>query len=250
MQKDQQMMLQTFRTLCTFMIGLVVFLFLIALIYAVGYHVTITNLVMILIALVLGVSCLLTLAVNKRDVILNNALFFFHLLGSIEADKMVQSTFCLKYRSQFINHEILTISGIRWYIADVLMHFGFVSSVDQVLNCNHSEYLTSYVDKEAIRIHQTCYHDTRYFSFKIMDYDGPDSVRGLMGMILLYDNICHQYNVVINIIKNSMTEHQCALSPSVMEPVNLLPNKMNWSSYHLSRGSKKSRADVVKLNLP
>ncbi len=92
---------------------------------------------------------------------------------------------------------------------------------------------------------------TRYFSFKIMDCAGPDNVRGLTGMILSYDNICHQYNVVINIIQNSsMTEHQCALSPSVMEPVNLLPNKMNWSSYHLSRGLKKSRADVVKLNLP
>jgi hypothetical protein len=47
-----------------------------------------------------------------------------------------------------------------------------------------------------------------------------------------------------------MTEHQCALSPSVMEPVNLLPNKMNWPSYHLSRSSKKSREDVFKLNLP
>ena len=84
-----------------------------------------------------------------------------------------------------------------------------------------------------------------------MDYDGPDSMRGLMGMILSYDNICHQYNMVINIIQNpSIKEHQYALSPSVMEPVNLLPNKMNWSSYHLSRGSKKSRAHVVKLNLP
>jgi hypothetical protein len=131
------------------------------------------------------------------------------------------------------------------------MHCGFVSSVDEVLNRNHSEYLTSYVDKEAIHIYQTCYHDTRYFSFKIMDYDGPDSVRGLTGMILSYDNICHQYNVVINIIQNpSIKEHQYSLSPSVMEPVNLLPNKMNWSSYHLSSGLKKSRADVVKLNLP
>jgi hypothetical protein len=171
------------------MTGLVVFLFLIALMYTVGYHVTITNLVTIIIALVLGVSCLLTLSVKKRDVILNNALFFFHLLGSIEADKMSRSTFCLKYLSQFINHEILT-SGIRWCIANVLMHCGFVSSVDQVLNCNHSEYLTSYLDKEAICIYQTCYHDTRYFSFKIMDYDGPDNVRGLTGMILSYDNIC------------------------------------------------------------
>jgi hypothetical protein len=91
------------------MMGLVVFLFLIALIYTVGCHVTITNLVMIIIALVLGVSCLLTLSVNKRDVILNNALFFLYLLGSIEADKMSRSTFRLKNWSQFINHEILTI---------------------------------------------------------------------------------------------------------------------------------------------
>jgi hypothetical protein len=131
------------------------------------------------------------------------------------------------------------------------MRCGFVSSDDQVLNSNHSDYLTTYVDKEAIRIYETCYYDTRYFSFKIMDYDGPDSVRGLMGMILSCDNICHQYNVVTNIIQNpSMTEHQCALSPSVMEPVNLLLNEMNRSSYHLSRGLKKSRANVVKLNLP
>ncbi len=88
------------------MMGLVVFLFLIALIYLVGCHVTITNLVTIIIALVLGVSCLLTLSVNKHDVILNNALFFIHLLGSIEADKMSRSTFHLKYWSQFINHEV------------------------------------------------------------------------------------------------------------------------------------------------
>ncbi len=112
---------------------------------------------------------MLTLSVNKRDVILNNALFFFHHLGSIEADKMSMSTFHLKYWSQFNNHEISTFSGIRWYITNVLMHCGFVSSVDQVLNCNHSEYLISYVDKEAIRLYQACYHDTRYFSFKIMD---------------------------------------------------------------------------------
>jgi hypothetical protein len=68
---------------------------------------------------------------------------------------MSRSNFHLKYWSQFINHEILTISGIRWYIANVLMRCGFVSSVDEVLNRNHSEYLTSYVDKEAIRIYQT-----------------------------------------------------------------------------------------------
>jgi hypothetical protein len=167
------------------MMGLVVLLFLIALIYTVGCHVTITNLVMIIIVLVLGVSCLLTLSVNKHDVILNNALVFFHLLGSIKADKMSRSTFRLKYWSQFINHEISTISGIRWYNANVLMCCGFVSSVYQVLNCNHSEYLTSYVDKEAIHIYQTCYHDTRYFSFKTMGYDGPDSVRGLTRMMSL-----------------------------------------------------------------
>ncbi len=53
---------------------------------------------------------------------------------------------------------------------------GFVSSVDQVKNRNHSEFLTSYVDNKAILIYQTCYHDTRYYSFKIMDYDGLDSM--------------------------------------------------------------------------
>ncbi len=110
----------------------------------------------------LGVSCLLTLSVNKCDVILNNALFFFDHLGSIEAVKMSRSTSCLIYWSQFINHEISTIPGIRWYIANVLMHCGFVSSVHQVVNSNHSEFLTSYVDNKAICIYQTCYHDTRY----------------------------------------------------------------------------------------
>ncbi len=80
-------------------------------------------------------------------------LFFSHYLGSNEADNMSRSNFCLKYWCQFINNEILTISGIRCYIANVLMHCGFVSSGDEVLNCNHSEYLTSYVDKEAIRIY-------------------------------------------------------------------------------------------------
>ncbi len=161
-----------------------------------------------MIALVVGVSCLLTLSVNKYIVILKNTSFFSDLLGSIEAVKMSRSTFCLKYWSQFINHENLTILSRRWYIANILMCCGFVSSVDQVVNCNHSEFLTSYVDNKAICINQTCYHDTRYYSFKIMDYDGPDSVRGLMGTILSYDNICNQYNVVINIIQNSaMTEH-------------------------------------------
>ncbi len=120
---------------------------------------------------------MLTLSVNKCNVILNNALFFSDLLGSIETVKMSRSTFHLKYWSLFINHEISTISGIRWYIANVHMHCGFVSSVDQVVNRNHSEFLTSNVDNEAIRIYQTCYHDTRYYSFKIMDYDGLDSVR-------------------------------------------------------------------------
>ncbi len=154
------------------------------------------------------VSCLLTLSANKCDVILNNALFFSDLLGSIEAIKMSRSTFCPKYWSQLINHEISIFSGIRWYIACVLMHCGLVSSVDQVVNCNHSEFLTSYVDNKAICIYQTCYHDTRYYSFKIMDYDGPDSMRGLTGTILSYNNTCNQYNVVINIIqKSAMTEH-------------------------------------------
>ncbi len=80
-------------TLWKLMIGFVVFLFLIALINTVGCNVTITNLVMIIIALVLGVSYLLTLSVNRYNVFLNNSLFFIHLSGSIEADKMSRSTF-------------------------------------------------------------------------------------------------------------------------------------------------------------
>jgi hypothetical protein len=57
------------------MMGLILFLFLIELMYTVGCPVTITNLMMVIIALVSGVFCLLTLSGNKCDVILNNALF-------------------------------------------------------------------------------------------------------------------------------------------------------------------------------
>jgi hypothetical protein len=102
------------------------------------------------------VFCLLTLSVNKCYVIFDNALFFSHFWGSNEADKVSRSTFCLKYWSQFINHEILTISFLRWYIANILMRCVFVSFVDEVLNCNHLEYLTFYAGKEAICMYQTC----------------------------------------------------------------------------------------------
>jgi hypothetical protein len=77
------------------MMGLVVFLFLIALIYTVGCHVTITNLVTIIIALVLGVSCLLTLSVNQRDVILNNTFFSFTFYAQLRLTKCQGQPFFL-----------------------------------------------------------------------------------------------------------------------------------------------------------
>ena len=130
---------------------------------------------------------------------------------------MSLSNLRLKYWSQFINHEISVVSGIRWYIANLLVRSGMVYSVEQVVNLNHSEHITSYVHNKAIRIYQTCYHDSRYYSFKVMDYDGNDSMRGMTGRILSYDTICHQYNVVVNMIQHfSMKETICHLSPSVI----------------------------------
>ena len=164
---------------------------------------------------------------------------------------MSLSNLRLKYWSQFINHEILFVSGIRWYIANLLVRSGMVFSVEQVVNLNHSEHITSYVHNKAICIYQTCYHDLRYYSFKVMDYDSYDSMRGMTGRILSYDTICHQYNVVVNMIQHSsMKEIICHLSPSVMEPDMILPTEMNWSNYHLSRKSKISKGNVVLLNPP
>ncbi len=142
---------------------------------------------------------------------------------------MSLSNLHLKYWSQFINHEISVVSGIRWYIANLLVQSGMVFSVEQVVNLNHSEHITSYVHNKAIRIYQTCYHDSIYYSFIVMDYDGNDSMRGMTGRILSYDTICHQYNVVVvNMIQHSsIKEIICRLSPSVMEPDMILPTEMN-----------------------
>jgi hypothetical protein len=84
-----------------------------------------------------------------------------------------------------------------------------------------------------------------------MDCYGNDSMRGMTGRILSYDNVYHQYEVIVNIIKHSsMEEVRCHLSPSVMKPDMILTNEKNWSSYHLGRKSKTSKQNVALLNPP
>ena len=39
-------------------------------------------------------------------------------------------------------------------------------------------------------------------------------------------------------------------SPGVLEPTNLLRKELNWSTYHLSRGSKNNESKVIQLNTP
>ena len=159
--------------------------------------------------------------------------------------------FCHKYWAPFIKHEILVVSGIRWYITNLLLCAAKASSVDQMDILLQSEPITSYVNDEAIRIYQTCYHVAKYYTFKVMEYHGNDSMRGMTGRILSYDNICNHYNVVVNMVKNLSTEEvRCNLSPSVMMPVMILPTEQNWSSYHLSRNSKTRTHNVVMLKHP
>jgi len=52
----------------------------------------------------------------------------------------------MRYWSQFINHEIRAIKGIKWYISNILVRCGCIASIDEVAKCNN------YVDIEAIRI--------------------------------------------------------------------------------------------------
>jgi hypothetical protein len=66
-----------------------------------------------LIAFVLGVSCLLTLSVNKCDVILNYALFFSDLFGSIEAVKMSRSTISLNSLTAIDGHDRQYFNELR-----------------------------------------------------------------------------------------------------------------------------------------
>ena len=41
----------------------------------------------------------------------------------------------MRYWSQFINHEISTVKGIKWYITYVLVRCGFIASIDEVAKC-------------------------------------------------------------------------------------------------------------------
>lgn len=170
-------------------------------------------------------------------------------LGSSSAFKVFN--YCHKYWAQFIKHEISVVSDIRWYITIIVMRAAKVSSVDQVDILLQSEPITSYVNDEAIRIYQTCYHVAKYYTFKVMEYHGNDSMRGMTGRILSYDKVCNHYNVVVNMVKNLSTEEvRCNLSPSVMMPDMILPTEKNWSSYHLSRNSKARTHNDVVLKQP
>jgi hypothetical protein len=122
---------------------------------------------------------------------------------------------------------------------------GFIASIDEVATCKN------YVDNEAVRIHQSCYRDKKYSSFTIKDYEGQDNLNGLTGVISSYDCVRHQYNIIIKGNQDpTQPEYRCALSPSVLEPTNLLRKELNWSTYHLSRGSKNNESKVIQLNTP
>ncbi len=129
----------------------------------------------------------------------------------------------MRYWSQFISHKIQTVSGIRWYIFNVLVRCGLIGSTDEVLKCNSSECLRHYIDNEAVCIYQSCYQDTRHYSFTVKDYQGHDNVNNLTGMITSYDYVCHQYNITIKRSQDdTMPECRCALSPGVLKPAYLL----------------------------
>jgi hypothetical protein len=122
---------------------------------------------------------------------------------------------------------------------------GFIASIDEVAICKN------YVANEAVRIHQSCYRDKKYSSFTIKDYKGHDNLNGLTGVISSYDCVRHQYNIIIKGNQDlTQPEYRCALSPGVLEPTNLLRKELNWSTYHLSRGSKNNESKVIQLNTP
>jgi len=122
---------------------------------------------------------------------------------------------------------------------------GFIASINDVAKCNN------YVDNEAIRIYQSCYQDKKYCSFTIKDYEGHDNLNGLTGVISSYDCVRHQYNIIIKGNQDlPQPEYRCALSSGVLEPTNLLRKEFNWSTYHLSRGSKNNKLKVIQFNTP
>jgi len=188
--------------------------------------------------------------INKVDVTLNTFVLLTSFFIGLSFD-FKDLNFCHKYWAPFIKHEISVVSGIRWYITTLLLRAAKASSFDQVDIFLQSEPITSYVNNEAIRIYQTCYHVAKYYTFKVTENHGNHSIRGMTGRILSYDNVCNHYHVVMNVVKNLSTEEvRCNLSPSVMMPVMILPTEKNWSSYHLSRNSKTRTQNVVPLKPP
>jgi len=122
---------------------------------------------------------------------------------------------------------------------------GCITSIDEVTKCNN------YVDNEAIRIYQSCYQDKKYCSFTIKDYEGHDNLNGLTGVISSYDYVRRQYNVIIKGNQDlTQPEYRCDLLPGVLEPTNLLRKELNWSTFHLSRGSKNNKSKVIQLITP
>ena len=184
---------------------------------------------------------------NKCDVILNTSFLCHFSLGSFSLSTNIASrtNARMRYWSQFINHEISTVKGIKWYISNVLVRCGFIASIDEVAKCNN------YVVNEAVRIYQLCYQDKIYSSFTIKDYEGHENLNGLTGGISSYDCVRHQYNIIIKGNQGlSQPEYRWALSPGVLEPTNLLRKELKSSTYHLSRGSKNNGLKVIQLNTP
>jgi hypothetical protein len=117
------------------------------------------------------------------------SIFFLIYIGSFYKTNMVSRTNTrMRYWSQLISHKIQTaVSGIRWYISNVLLCCGLIGSTDEVLKCNSSECLRHYVDNDTVCIYQSCYQDTRLYSFAVKDYQGHDNLNNLMGMMSSYD---------------------------------------------------------------
>ena len=174
-------------------------------------------------------------------------IFVSHHLGSsfLSSNIVSRTNARMRYWSQFSSHEIQTVRGIKWYISNILVRCGFIASIDEAAKCNN------YINNEATRIYQSCYQDTKYCSFTIKDYEGHSNLNGLKGIISSYDSIRHQYNIIIKRNQDlTLPEYRCALSPGVLEPTNLLRKELNWSTYHLSRGSKNNESKVIQLNMP
>jgi hypothetical protein len=180
------------------------------------------------------------------------SIFFYIYIGAFYKNTMVIRTNTrIRYWSQFISHKIQSVSGIKWYISNVLVQCGLITSTDEVLKCSSSESLRHYIDNEAVCIYQSCYRDTRHSSFTVKDYNRHDKLNELTGIISSYDCVRHQYNVTVKRSHDdTLPEYKCTLSPGFLEPVHLLGKEFNWSTYHLSRSSKNPASKVVQLKLP